>query len=90
MKRQTEKPSPTNVSAEKALLGAILLDPADSRLAGIETDGSSAGAGTSGLVALRYDRNFLGIELKPEYAEMARRRLDGDAPMFNMVEVVQP
>ena len=26
MKRQTEKPSPTNVSAEKALLGAILLD----------------------------------------------------------------
>lgn len=34
-----------------------------------------AGAGTTGLVALRALRRFLGIELNPEYAEIARARL---------------
>lgn len=34
-----------------------------------------AGAATTGLVALKLGRRFIGIELKPEYAEMARRRL---------------
>lgn len=42
-----------------------------------------AGSGTSGVVALRYGRDFVGIELKPEYAEMARRRIEADAPLFN-------
>jgi DNA modification methylase len=45
------------------------------------------GSGTTGVVALRYGRNFLGIELNPENVEMARRRIHGDAPMFNTVEV---
>src|SRR5439155_15467329 len=31
-----------------------------------------AGSGTTGLVALRHDRSFIGIELSPTYAEMAR------------------
>lgn len=44
-----------------------------------------AGACTTGLVALRHDRNFLGIEIKSDYVEMARRRLAGDAPLFNVV-----
>jgi tRNA/tmRNA/rRNA uracil-C5-methylase (TrmA/RlmC/RlmD family) len=35
-----------------------------------------AGAGTTGLVAARHGRDFLGIELSGEYAGMARRRLD--------------
>lgn len=34
-----------------------------------------AGAGTTGLVAKRYGRHFVGIELNPKYAEMARKRI---------------
>jgi len=41
------------------------------------------GAGTTGLVACRLNRNFVGIELNPEYAEMARARIEGDAPLLN-------
>lgn len=44
-----------------------------------------AGSGTVGVVALRLGRSFLGIELKPEYAEMARRRIYDDAPLLNGV-----
>jgi DNA modification methylase len=50
--------------------GALVLDP-------------FAGAGTTGLVALRLGRRFLGIELNPAYAAMARRRVEGDSPLFN-------
>jgi DNA modification methylase len=42
-----------------------------------------AGAGTTGLVALRLNRQFVGIELNREYCEMARRRIVGDAPLLN-------
>ena len=41
------------------------------------------GSGTTGVVALRYSRNFIGIELNPEYAVMARQRIKNDAPLFN-------
>jgi DNA modification methylase len=40
------------------------------------------GAGTTGLVADRLQRNALLIELNPEYAEMAKHRITGDAPLF--------
>ena len=50
--------------------GDIILDP-------------FAGAGTTGLVADRHGRNFIGIELNPIYVEMARRRITDDAPLFN-------
>ena len=43
-----------------------------------------AGSGTTGIVALRLGRSFVGIELNPEYVEMARRRIENDAPLFNM------
>jgi len=43
-----------------------------------------AGAGTTGVVALRHDRDFIGIELNPEYAEMARNRIRDDAPLMNV------
>lgn len=33
------------------------------------------GSGTTGAVALRLNRNFVGIELNPQYVEMAERRL---------------
>lgn len=40
------------------------------------------GAGTTGLVADRLQRHCIGIELNPEYADMARRRIHGDAPLL--------
>ena len=40
------------------------------------------GAGTTGLVADRLGRNAVLIELNPEYAAMAERRIRGDAGMF--------
>lgn len=42
--------------------GGIVLDP-------------FFGAGTTGLVALNNSRSFIGIEINPDYCEMARRRL---------------
>jgi hypothetical protein len=45
------------------------------------------GSGTTALVADQLGRNAVGIELNSEYAEMARRRIAGDAPMFADVEV---
>ena len=36
-----------------------------------------AGAGTTGVVAQKLGREFVGIELNPEYADMARRRIEG-------------
>jgi hypothetical protein len=41
------------------------------------------GAGTTGLVATRHGRGFIGIELNSEYAEMARERIRDDAPLMN-------
>jgi DNA modification methylase len=40
------------------------------------------GAGTTGLVADRHKRDAILIELNPEYAEMARKRIYNDAPLF--------
>jgi DNA modification methylase len=41
------------------------------------------GAGTTGLVANRLRREYIGIEINPEYAAMAARRIEDDCPMFN-------
>jgi DNA modification methylase len=40
------------------------------------------GAGTTGMVADRFGRNAIMIELNPEYADMAERRIRNDAGMF--------
>lgn len=54
--------------------------------AGCPADGTVldpfGGAGTTGLVADRMQRNAILIELNPEYAAMARKRIQGDAPLF--------
>jgi DNA modification methylase len=42
-----------------------------------------SGAGTSGLAALRLQRDFIGIDIKGEYAQMARHRIIDDAPLLN-------
>jgi DNA modification methylase len=47
------------------LVGGVVLDP-------------FLGSGTTGLVALRLGRDFIGIDLSPEYCEMARRRIYGE------------
>ena len=49
--------------------GGVVLDP-------------FGGAGTTGLVADRMQRNAILIEINPAYAAMARRRIDGDSPLF--------
>lgn len=41
-----------------------------------------AGAGTTGLVADRLGRNFVGFDINPAYVEMARQRIANDAPLF--------
>jgi DNA modification methylase len=46
------------------------------------------GAGTTGLVADRLGRDAILIELNPEYAAMAQRRIEGDAGMFAEVGTV--
>jgi DNA modification methylase len=49
---------------------AIVLDP-------------FAGAGTTLLAARRLGRRALGIELSPQFADMARKRVADDLPLFN-------
>ena len=44
------------------------------------------GSGTVGMVALRHNRNFVGTELNPEYAELAVNRIYNDAPLLNEIE----
>jgi DNA modification methylase len=46
-----------------------------------------AGSGTVGVVALRHGRDFIGVELNPEYAAIAEARIAGDAPLLNTVQV---
>lgn len=64
-------------------------------LAGSPVDGvvldPFTGSGTTGAVAVRYGRSFVGIELNPEYAAMARERIaaaerEFAAPLFDRTE----
>jgi len=59
-------------------------------LAGCPTGGTVldpfGGAGTTGLVADRLGRDAILIELNPEYADMARKRIGADAGMFAAIE----
>lgn len=45
------------------------------------------GSGTTGVVACRHNRHFVGIELNPAYAQLAEKRIVGDAALLNRVEV---
>ena len=48
-------------------VGGVVLDP-------------FTGAGTTGLVAVKNGRGFVGSELNPEYADMARNRIASVEP----------
>lgn len=50
--------------------GGVVLDP-------------FMGSGTTGIVALRLDREFVGIELNPDYVKIAAKRFDKELGMFN-------
>tara|TARA_Y100001973_G_scaffold105394_1_gene178370 strand:- start:437 stop:1273 length:837 start_codon:yes stop_codon:yes gene_type:complete len=50
-------------------VGSLVLDP-------------FTGSGTTGEVAIRCRRRFVGIELNPTYADMARARIGASAPML--------
>lgn len=58
-------------------------------LAGCPEDGlvldPFGGAGTTGLVADRLKRNAILLELNPEFAAMAKRRIFGETPLFTDV-----
>lgn len=45
------------------------------------------GAGTTGLVADRLQRDCIGIELNPAYAEIARKRIRGEASLLADVDM---
>ncbi len=63
-------------------------------LAGCPKDGvvldPFAGAGTTGLVADRLQRDAILIELNPDYAEMAARRIGASHPMLTSVGLEVP
>jgi site-specific DNA-methyltransferase (adenine-specific) len=40
------------------------------------------GAGTTGLVAQRHNRKWIGCELNPEYAAIAQTRIEAEANLF--------
>lgn len=35
-----------------------------------------SGAGTSGVICVKHSRNYIGIEINPDYVEMSRKRID--------------
>lgn len=47
------------------------------------------GAGTTALVADRWHRHCIGIELNPEYVEIAHRRLLKDQGMLAQITIVK-
>ena len=68
-KVETSGWSPTCQCKPQTSVPATVLDP-------------FGGSGTVALVAQRMNRDAILIEISPEYAEMARKRIEGDAPMF--------
>jgi DNA modification methylase len=49
-----------------SLEGGVILDPFN-------------GAGTTGIVALKHGRSYIGIELNPEYVEITKTRYESEA-----------
>jgi DNA modification methylase len=41
------------------------------------------GSGTTGVVAIRHQRNYIGIELNADYIALARKRIGAVAPLFS-------
>jgi len=48
-----------------------------------------SGSGTTGEVAMQAGRNYVGLELNPEYAQLSLKRISDAIGMFGDVEVIQ-
>ncbi len=49
-----------------------------------------AGSGTTGMVALQHHRHFIGIELNPAYADLARKRIAAADPIGKQQSIAVP
>lgn len=47
------------------------------------------GSGTTGVVAKKYGRNFVGVELNPEYRDMAVKRINATEPNMDQVQIAE-
>jgi site-specific DNA-methyltransferase (adenine-specific) len=47
-----------------------------------------SGSGTTGEVALTHGRDYIGIELNPEYAALSEKRISNAIGMLGSVEVL--
>ena len=75
--------------AHFAVMPEALVEPcvlASSRPSDLVLD-PFTGSGTVAVVTLKHGRNFVGVELNPEYAEIAKNRIQSSQPMFNEVNV---
>jgi DNA modification methylase len=52
-------------------LGDIILDP-------------FLGSGTTAVACIKTDRNFIGMEISPEYCEMAQKRVDAELAQLKL------
>ena len=79
-----EVPTQPYSGAHFATFPEALIDPcvrAGSRVGDLVLD-PFTGSGTTGVVAVRHGRAFVGCELNPAYVELARRRIGSAAPLF--------
>jgi DNA modification methylase len=47
------------------------------------------GSATTGVVATQWNRDFIGIELNPEYVEMGRRRIEGQNGKMTLYQLIE-
>ncbi len=69
--------SPACNCGETASTSSTVLDPFN-------------GAGTTGVVAIQHGRRYIGIELNPEYLEMARKRIQDKRDSLTMPMFAAP
>lgn len=72
--------SPNTTPARSAFCGVPEKLVADCILAGCPENGivldPFMGSGTTGLVAKKFGRDYIGFELNPDYVKMAERRIN--------------
>lgn len=47
------------------------------------------GSGTTGVVAKRFNRNFIGIEIDDKYFEIAQKRIERTSTDQNLIEFLE-
>lgn len=47
-----------------------------------------SGSGTTGQVAMQHNRNYIGLELNPDYAKISEKRLHNALGMFGEIEII--